>query len=526
MIFTKIQKKQMINIINTMFEGIELFQININAEEDMDANLLIDLQDAAIQIGNIIEQSTDSKECLLYIEDYCEQVYILYNELNAANYSVEYINNIIKKCIILLDLIKKNVENADVKREVVFLPYKFSMWDSMESIWKAAYEDKNSNVNVIPIPYFDKDDKGNIKEWHYEGDKYPGNIPIVHYESYDLEYNEPDVIFIHYPYDNHNHITGIHPEHYCKRLRNITSNLVYVPYFISLDDVPEHFCVCAATIYSHFVITQSIKVRDTYIRLFEEFEKENNCCGIFGNPKEKFLALGSPKIDKAIDSVNEEYDIEEFNEYIYSEDGKRKKIILLNTTLLYMLENKEVYIETLRKVFDYFITNKDVALWWRPHPLSDALVDSMQVELKEKYKELVDYYIENKIGIYDNGKDLNMAITMCDACYGDNSSVLALLWAQNKPIMLRNVKKFCSHNKKYYDFNTAFRDDRGGIKKTLLFETRTYALSEYIKDILNDNKYDEITEKIRTINKGTNKEVFLSVGCAGEIIYKNIIGIK
>ena len=59
-----------------------------------------------------------------------------------------------------------------------------------------------------------------------------------------------------------------------------------------------------------------------------------------------------------------------------------------------------------------------------------------------------------------------------------------------------------------------------------MFETKRYALSEFIKDVLNDNKYDEITEKIRSINKEINKEVFLNIGDAGKTIYKKIIGTK
>lgn len=37
------------------------------------------------------------------------------------------------------------------KKEMVFLPYKVSMWDSLESVWRAAYEDKdNCLAYVVP----------------------------------------------------------------------------------------------------------------------------------------------------------------------------------------------------------------------------------------------------------------------------------------------------------------------------------------------------------------------------------------
>lgn len=34
------------------------------------------------------------------------------------------------------------------RREVVFLPYKASMWDSLESVWKAADEDSDCDAFV------------------------------------------------------------------------------------------------------------------------------------------------------------------------------------------------------------------------------------------------------------------------------------------------------------------------------------------------------------------------------------------
>ena len=49
------------------------------------------------------------------------------------------------------------------KKNIVFLPYKASMWDSLESIWKTAYEDKSyCNTYVVPIPYADIDANGKV----------------------------------------------------------------------------------------------------------------------------------------------------------------------------------------------------------------------------------------------------------------------------------------------------------------------------------------------------------------------------
>ena len=57
-------------------------------------------------------------------------------------------------CNELLQYIKKETEQEKhFKKEIVFLPYQAAMWDSLESVWKATYEDKeHCNAYVMPIP--------------------------------------------------------------------------------------------------------------------------------------------------------------------------------------------------------------------------------------------------------------------------------------------------------------------------------------------------------------------------------------
>ena len=108
--------------------------------------------------------------------------------------------------------IENSIQNdIKVRLEAVFLPYKASMWDSLESIWKAADEDPDYDEYVIPIPYYDKKPNGNFEEMHYEGSQYPDYVPVTWYENYDFEKRKPDMIFIHNPYDECNYVTSVHP---------------------------------------------------------------------------------------------------------------------------------------------------------------------------------------------------------------------------------------------------------------------------------------------------------------------------
>ena len=156
--------------------------------------LLADCQETAIMMGNEIEEvygeDTDS---VAKLEEYCESLYemtlVVSNPVRRREMQKVLVNHLkqIRKAI--------SAEIPD-RLEVVFLPYKASMWDSLESVWMAADADEDCDAYVIPIPYYDKNSDGSFREMHYEGEEYPDYVPVTHYKEYDFSKRHPDIIFI------------------------------------------------------------------------------------------------------------------------------------------------------------------------------------------------------------------------------------------------------------------------------------------------------------------------------------------
>ena len=71
--------------------------------------------------------------------------------------------------------VQREIEEIPDKKEIAFMPYKASMWDSLESVYLAAREDKNCEAYVVPIPYFDRKADKTLGTMHYEGAEYPAN---------------------------------------------------------------------------------------------------------------------------------------------------------------------------------------------------------------------------------------------------------------------------------------------------------------------------------------------------------------
>lgn len=270
---------------------------------------------------------------------------------------------------------------------------------------------------------------------------------MLWYEDYDFAARKPDVIFIHNPYDECNYVTSVEPAFYSKHLKQYTDKLVYIPYFVLGEIDPEdeeavekmsHFCTLPGVMNAHKVIVQSENMRQAYIKVLTDFAGTHTK-KIW---EEKILGTGSPKLDKVSNVTREDITVpEEWKPVLTKPDGSRKKVILYNTSITTLLNREERMLAKMRDVFRVFQEVKDeVALLWRPHPLIQATIESMRPKLWEEYRALVEEYKAAGFGIYDDTADLNRAIALCDAYYGDHSSLVQLCQKAGMLCMIQDVE--------------------------------------------------------------------------------------
>ena len=435
------KKKELLDMISSMEEITQLTARRLGENIPVAIETLAQCQEAAIATGNVLETYGEAGEHIVKdLEDYCENLY----QMSIAAEDMERCRKLVKRVKKQLLAIHSSIRHdlPEDRKEIVFLPYKASKWDSLESVWRAAEEDESCDAYVIPIPYFDKNPDGSFGRMHYEGNEYPDDVPVTSWEEYRISERRPDVIYFHNPYDQCNYVTSVHPDFYASCLRKYTDMLVYIPYFIAVNDtVPEHFCVTPGVLYAHKVVVQSENVRKTYIQEIHKYERENHCKDAFGKAEDKILALGSPKYDKAATASEDQYEIpQDWEKRILKADGSRKKVILYNTTIDAMLRYREEMIEKIRRTLEIFKNSQEVALLWRPHPLLKTTLQSMHPQLLLDYIQIEKQYQEEGWGIYDDTAQLYRAITLSDAYYGDWSSVVELYKQTGKPFMIQNIE--------------------------------------------------------------------------------------
>lgn len=444
-------RKQLMEISDTLQKANELLANLFQGTQNEDMiNLLTDCQNCAITMGNKIEAVYGTgTESVHALEDYCESIYQISQHLDQLPECMEIYETSKEQ----LRSLRKHME-AEIpdKQEVVFMPYKASMWDALESVYLAAKEDENCEAYVVPIPYFDRKADKTLGEMHYEGAEYPKNIPITDWEDYHFEERLPDVIYIHNAYDDSNLVTCVHPRFFSSNLKKYTEKLVYIPYFVLEEIDPgdqkkidgiKHFCFLPGIVNADKVILQSENMRQIYMN---EYTKVIESAGGSVDRKqleEKFLGTGSPKFDKVLNTKKEDLEIpEDWLRIIKKPDGSFKKIIFYNTSVAALLQHNEKMLTKMKYVFSVFKEHQDdVALLWRPHPLIKTTIESMRPQLWEEYSKIVEQYKEEGWGIYDDTADMNRAVILCDGYYGDESSIVQLLVKLEKKVVIQKVNQ-------------------------------------------------------------------------------------
>ncbi len=417
----KTQKKQVEELVRQMEQAHDQIKKYIDKKNVLQAmGLLEDCQNGGISIGTLIENTEgEGHPTVALLEEYCELTYQIHEDLaNEKELNANKTHKLLKQMLIkIFNSIRSDIR---IRTEAVFLPYKASMWDSLESVWQAADADPDCNAYVIPIPYFDKNPDGGFREMHYEADQYPDYVPVTKFNEFDFEAHRPDMIFIHNPYNNINYVTSVHPVFYSDKLKEFTDCLVYIPYYTTTGGMSEGQSLCPAYSNADYIVIQSEKHR----YFFDE-----------RIPNEKFLAFGSPKFDRVIRKCqNPPKPPKEWEEKI-----KGRTVYFYNTSINGMLANTDAFLKKMRYVFDVFKKRDDACLLWRPHPLLASTFDSMRRGYKPLYDTLKKEFVENGTGILDETPDVENAIALSDVYIGDSAtSVTSLFGVAGKPLFILN----------------------------------------------------------------------------------------
>ena len=358
------------------------------------------------------------------------------------------------------------IQKIPIHTLILFLPYKASMWDSMESVYLAAQKDSACEALVMPITYFERNENTEFGEPINEKGIFPANIPTIG-EDFSIEEEEPDIIYIHNPYDDTNYVTSVHPRYYSRNLKKYTQSLIFLPYYATMG-------VCAFE-----KIFLSVFPHMNYTVVQKEEHKEV----LPRDVQEKAIVLGSPKFDRVLSLEKNPPELPAK----WQEIARGKKIIYFNSGIEDMLMDTKALLKKMEEVFSLFKNHQYYALLWRPHPLLENTFRIMRKEYLQSYLALKKKFCEEKIGIYDDSAELERAVSLSSAYLGDPKSSLVSLFsvAEKLVIILENTLSYAEQKNKEYCKDFLHSLFLSGKRKSIAYEKekiKDSALKEQISE--------------------------------------------
>jgi len=337
--------------------------------------------------------------------------------------------------------IDKEKKDYKDKKMVVFMPFKAKYWNMMAGLWKEYERSGEYTLIAIPAPYYYKNIDGTVEKFN-DDKQYPEYVKIVSPENFDFDSEYVEKIIIQNPYDSYNATTTVHPQFYAKKLAMCTKELIYIPYFETEEINPsdmrayvsmDSYVTMPGVVYSDKVIVQSEGIKELYVKKLSEYFGEETRdiwnTKIIGNGKHYIEMENS---DSKYDDIPEKC-----KGYIKKSDGSYKKVILYFICTNDVLENGHRVFDKIKRSMDTFLEYEDSVV---PLMIFESNIDEI---LKMENPELLEDYNEIKMNFIQyivNENELDKAINLCDAFYGDAGSEAQLCRNSGKPVMIQNVE--------------------------------------------------------------------------------------
>ena len=337
--------------------------------------------------------------------------------------------------------IDKEKKDYKDKKMVVFMPFKAKYWNMMAGLWKEYERSGEYTLIAIPAPYYYKNIDGPVEKFN-DDKQYPEYVKIVSPENFDFDNEYVEKIIIQNPYDSYNATTTVHPQFYAKKLAMCTKELIYIPYFETEEINPsdmrayvsmDSYVTMPGVVYSDKVIVQSEGIKELYVKKLSEYFGEETRdiwnTKIIGNGKHYIEMENS---DSKYDDIPEKW-----KGYIKKSDGSYKKVILYFICTNDVLENGHRVFDKIKRSMDTFLEYEDSVV---PLMMFESNIDEI---LQMENPELLEDYNEIKMNFTQyivNENELDKAMNLCDAFYGDAGSEAQLCRNSGKPVMIQNVE--------------------------------------------------------------------------------------
>ncbi len=404
--------------ILSCIQEIERIVGELPKEKDINDETLDKLQDfqqLLIDLGTYIEAiKGENYDLIKLIEELCEKIY-----LYATSEEIQGVD--------LISSVAELKNKLSKRTEAVFLCVGGKYFEVYRKEYEKLMSDEDVEVSVIPLPVYYKNYDGSLRDMKLDYEEYDKLSNVCKYDEYEYEIRHPEKIYFQFPFDEFNETLSVPPYFYSRNLRNVTEELIYIPY-LNPDEFNEQnkreyanlkYYVCMpGVVYASRVIVPTENMRANYIGKLAEWLPEI--------PKEFW--------EKRIEAFDVE--TQKNCEMSFSVTASEKKTVLYYIEVGYLLRLQEDAIRKIKNSIDVILSAGKLNLIIVVDEVSYTKMKTLVPEEIRRLQELVEekgisLMIGNREKYADCAKE-------CDAFFGDAGLAAHLFRNSGKPVMIQD----------------------------------------------------------------------------------------
>ena len=292
---------------------------------------------------------------------------------------------------------------------IAFLPYKRSMWNSMESVYEECRA-SGIDAHCYPIPYI------RMKE-NKEPDYIDTDYDLFGKIAEPIEtLTDPDYIAIHYQYEDHNKVTNMLPEYFTKALKDrYHCKIVFLPYGIYGGQM--RYSLQPGCRHVDYAFLESADAVSLFISGWQ-----TQGVDFTG----RVFSFGSPKLD-AMGKLKRKIP-EEWEDII----GNSSVTLICNSLGPFLTEPFRHLTMYHQHICEEIREGR--AVIFRPHPLLRTTMKSMMPGMEQDYDAFIAWAHKQEGVIVDESEYLERAFGIADRMISDVSSVIPMWQMTGKPL--------------------------------------------------------------------------------------------
>lgn len=313
---------------------------------------------------------------------------------------------------------------------VLFVVYRPEWWGCFDSLCRQECGRADVTCYVMAIPRYERDmdtKEVNFARKHFCPEaltELPPEAISVDYRTFSLD-RRFDRIYTHNPYDNTNPMDTVEMAYYSAALKASTDRLIYVPHMLYMGWLPEGMKRCAVYQNADAILLSDERVRYALDARYDG-KVELVSCGI-----KEYL----DRLEERRNTGRQDIGQRNTGRQDTGQRNTGRKRLLYCVSFEDLFHGTEKQLRKMWDILQYMEGRTDVELIFRPDEDIPARAYELNQGIYREYQELVAYFRERGIGVYDENPNPYQAAVEADAIMTAGSPMSALFSVQGKPVL-------------------------------------------------------------------------------------------